>query len=472
MKKLLLMTVTCLFLLTSLASANEWGLRGGIYDIVSDDNRYDGYTSIADDGNDMLEDGFHVNHAILQNRYHALLIAASREGKVWQADQVNHTAVYQPGDKRGESPNNPELEHIAGGFKLSYGDKEVYTFLHTESGYVLADVRYKADEYYTDCFVREEGGLGFWQSNPGEAFLPVGDALWPAEITLDEFNIAQMPRSLSEVRQLNMVSNALVDAPPLEVTGTWPGSKGAGKLAVYSAPDAASFRSAEGKASVSLGGEVSIYGTMEGWTLIGYEVSPRTSRIGYVQKELGEEPLAFANVALTAAADTFLTDDPFVSQFAQVDIPAGTELTGLSYLGEFYAYVEYKADKLYRGFVPLKDLITTYDRALTTDNTLPTADVRWDVMDGLCGKWFLSGDRYQDKLILFSNGSFRQRVDGKYRDEGNYRVYDREDGAYTLYFVTEDNMQAEFILTLNSDGTITLDEQVLHREEYSTYGNG
>ena len=47
-----------------------------------------------------------------------------------------------------------------------------------------------------------------------------------------------------------------------------------------------------------------------------------------------------------------------------------------------------------------------------------------------------------------------------------------EDGAYTLYFVTEDNIQAEFILTLNSDGTITLDEQVLHREEYSTYGNG
>lgn len=477
MKKILLMAMTCLFLFTLTASANEWGLSGGAYDIVSEDKRYEGYTAIADNGNEILTDAGHVNQVIMKNRYDAFLMSVSRVGKVWELDTVNHAAVYQPGDKRGEYPDAPELEHVDNGFRLSYGEKETYLFLWNGEEYTLADVRYKADERYTNCFVREETGLQFWQSNPSEGFLPIGDGMWETVITLDEFNIAQMPRSLAEMRQLNMVSNALMDAPALEVTGTWPGSKDAGKLAVYSAPDAASYRSAEGKASVSLGGEIQIYGAQDGWTLIGYEVSPRTSRIGYVQKELGEEPLAFVNIALTAAADTFLTDDPFVSQYSQVDIPKGAALTGLSQCGEYYAYVEYRTDKLYRGFVPLKDLITTYDRALTTGSDLLTADVRWDVMDGLCGKWFTENwasktISERPELILFSNGSFRVRKNGQFTDEGNYRVYNGEDGAYRLYFVTEGNQEATRALTLNEDGTINLDEQVLHREEYSTYGNG
>lgn len=485
MKKLLTLALGCLLLcaLTTSALANEWGLLGGIYDIVSDDDRYEGYSAIADDGNTALSDGLHVNHAILENRYHAVLIAASRDGKVWTADHVNHTAAYQPGDKRGEYPNVPVLEHIGDGIKLSYGDGESYTFLYEEGQFVLADVRYHQDMRYTDCFVREKEGLLFWQSNPGGAFLPVGDGLWPTEITLDEFNIAQMPRSLSEVRQLTMVANALMDAPMLEITDTWQGVKDSSKLAVYSAPDASSYRSAEGKASVSLGGEIRIYGTAEGWTLIGYEVSPRTSRIGYVQKELGEEPLAFVSVPLTAAADTFLTDDPFVSQYAQTDIPKGAALTGLAQCGEYYAYVEYQADEtLYRGFVPMKDLITTYDRAMTTGNDLLTSAVRWDVMDALCGKWENSDDEGDGRLILFSNGAYRNHMPGDgtlYREEGNYRVYDVENGdgsTYALYIRTEDNQETTFTMRLNEDGTIILKtdmtETMYRRDEYSTYGNG
>ena len=484
MKKLLTLTLGCLLFctLTTSALANGWGLRGGVYDIVSDDDRYESYTAIADNGNDVLAGGFHANQAILQNRYDALLISASRDGKVWTADHVNHTAVYQPGDKRGEYPNTPVLEHIGYGFKLSYGENESYIFACEDGQYILHDVRYRQNEMYTDCFVRQDGWLEFWESNPGGAFLPVGDARWEATITLDEFNIAQMPRSMAEVRQLSMVSNALMDAPPLEIADTWSGAKDSAKLAVYSAPDAASYRSAEGKASVSLGGEIRIYGTQDGWTLIGYEVSPRTSRIGYVQQELGEEPLAFANVPLTAAADTFLTDDPFVSQFAQADIPKGAALTGLAKCGEYYAYVEYQADKLYRGFVPLKDLITTYDRALSTGTDLPTAAVRWDVMDALCGKWEHSDDEGDGRMILFSDGTYRNHMPGdgaRYREEGNYRVYDVAEGdgaTYQLYIRTEDNQETTYTMRLNEDGTITLKtdwtETVCHRDEYSTYGNG
>ena len=152
-------------------------------------------------------------------------------------------------------------------------------------------------------------------------------------------------------------------------------------------------------------------------------------------------------------------------------------MTGLSQCGEYYAYVEYQADKLYRGFVPMKDLIPVYDRALTVGDDLLTADVRWDVMDALCGKWYAenwadTGVSERPALILFSNGSYRQRDGFDVLDEGNYRVYAAEDGAYRLYLITEDNREFSFPFTLNEDGTITLDGVIHHREEYSTYGNG
>lgn len=481
MKKFLTLALGCLLLctLTTSALANGWGLLGGIYDIVSDDDRYDSYTAIADDGNQQV-DGRHVNHAILKSRYHNVLISAYRDGKVWTADSVSTTAVYQPGDARDESANAPVLEHIDGGFKLSYGDKENYTFRYENGQYILADVRYEQDEPHPDCFVRDAGGLLFWQSHPGVTFPPVGDAHWPTEITLDEFNIEQMPRSLAEVRQLTMVSNALADAPLLEIADTWQGTKNGRKLPVYSAPDAASYRSAEGKASVSMGGEVRIYGTAEGWTLIQYEVSQRTSRIGWIEGKFAQDaPLAFGSVPLTAAADTFLTDDPFVSQYAQAYIPKGAALTGLAQCGEYYAYVEYKAGAtLYRGFVPMKDLITVYDRALTTGTDLPTSAVRWDVMDTLSGKWKSSDDEGNGRLILFTNGVYRNHMPGdgaRYREEGNYRIYDGENGL-ELYIRTEDNQESRYALTLNENGTITLKtndaETVYRRDEYSTYGNG
>ena len=59
MKKYLLMTVSCLlaFCLCTTALANSWGLRGGIYDIVSDDKRYEDYSAAADDGNKRQDGG-------------------------------------------------------------------------------------------------------------------------------------------------------------------------------------------------------------------------------------------------------------------------------------------------------------------------------------------------------------------------------------------------------------------------------
>lgn len=487
MKKFLTLAL-CAALLCSCvlpASANEWGLIGGIYDIVSDDNRYDGYTAIADDGNE--RDGErHFNHAVMSSRYHNVLIAAQRKDKVWAPEVVSTTAVYQPGDERA---NQVVLTHDGSGFYLIYLNPETdeaderYFFLNMEGEYQLRSVRYRVDEEYSDSFMTDKSGLLFFQSGPENARQPIGDAMWFTDgVTLEEFNIEQMPRSMMEVRRVNMVSDALTtDAPLLAVADVWEGVKNGRKLPVYSAPDKASFRSAEGKASVSMGGEVEILGTAEGWTMIQYAVSQRTSRIGWIEGEFAQDAaLTFAGVPLVAAVDTFLTDDPFVSQYAQTYIPAGAALTGLARCGEYYAYVEYtQGSTLYRGFVPMKDLMTKFDRAIAAD--APAEDVRWDVMDLMVGKWYIDagGSLMGDKCIFFADGSWSNHLpsfDSPDKVEGNYRIHDAEDGAYTLVMRTEDNGEARFTLTLLENGAITLTnedgEGSYIRNEYSTYGNG
>lgn len=491
MKKMLTLMLIAALLCSCVlpASANGWGLIGGIYDIVSDDDRYEDYTAIADDGNERYgssEYNRHFNHAVMSSRYHNVLIAAQREDKVWEAEVVSTTAVYQPGDERA---NQVVLTHEGGGFYLVYLNPESgepaekYYFQHVEGEYQLQGVRYHMDEEYSDSYIVQDGGLLFFQSGPENAPQPIGDALWYTDgITLEEFNIEQTPRSIPEVRRINMVSEALTtDAEPLSVASVWEGVKEGRKLPVYSAPDKASFRSAEGKASVSMGGEVEILGTAEGWTLIRYAVSQRTSRIGWIEGEFAQDAaLTFASVPLVAAVDTFLTDDPFVSQFAQTYIPAGAVLTGLAQCGEYYAYVEFtQGSTLYRGFVPMKDLMTKFDRAIAPD--APADDVRWEVMDLMVGKWYIDagGSLMGDKCIFFADGSWSNHLpsfDSPDKVEGNYRIHDAEDGAYTLVMRTEDNGEARFTLTLLENGAITLTnedgEGSYIRNEYSTYGNG
>lgn len=493
MKKFLLIAMSCLLVLSLSAGAlaNEWGLRGGIYDIVSDDERYEGYSAVADDGN-KRQAGSHVNHAVMQNRYHAVLIAACREDGRWVAENISTTAVFQPGSVPEGFPNAPTLEHRDSGFVLSYGDAEVYTFLRDEDArYTLHRAEFGQNQWYANALMEQPEGMLFWQSGPGEIFVPVGDALWDtASITLEEFNIAQTPRSLAEVRNMNHVSAVLAPMREhmLTAVSTLKGTSKGRMLPVYSAPDAASFRAGSGKASVSLKADVQVYGVEDGWTLISYEVSPRTSRFGYIEGDYaGGQALAWNREALIAAADTFLTDDPFVSQYAQVHIGKGMELTGLSKCGEYYAYCEFVlADRVYRGFVPLKDLTTRYDHGMSSwteieDGTAPLmADVRWDVMDALVGKWEPSDDRDSGRLILFTGGNYRNHIPGdgaRFREEGSFRVYDGENNAYELLISLEGTPagakpERRYLLVLNEDGTITLDGAVYHRDEYSTFGNG
>ncbi len=481
MKKILCAALAGMLLLSG-ALANEWGLSGGIYDIVSDDGRYGDYLAIADDGNHQWEGG-PVNHAVMQSRYHAVLIAARRINKVWQADAVATAAVYQPGSEGAKTCGAPSLDFNDNGeLVLRYGSGEIYAFSydpHTGQ-YRLAEIRYNPDQPYAGrSYFAVRDGLEFWQSGPGDAFLPVGDALLLTDgITLEEFNIEQMPRSLAEVRAFNQVHDCLADVPNLmDTPRVLREGNGSLRLPVYSAPDEKSYRSAEGKASVSLGGDIEVIGSQDGWSLIRYEVSFRTSRFGYVNRDLGGAPLELGEFSLVTVQDTFLTDDPFVSQYPQMKLPAGTFLTGLAACGEFYAYAETANGD--RGFVPVKALNPVYDSFLSPDGSSLNAAVRWDVMDALIGKW--EGMPDGTRLILCADGSWRSvtqgaGVAGNSLNQGWYRVYDPDDGSFTLVLRDRQDTQRVLNMLLNPDGTLTLtegeDSFELYRAESSTFGNG
>lgn len=492
MKKLLLTSVLCLLLctMTTMALANQWGLTGGIYDIVSEDDAYDAYTAAADDGNDRLGD-LHVNHAVLRSRYHSQLIAAHREGKVWTQVAASSTAVYQPGDDRGQQVH---IAHTEDGFVLIFDERERYTFAWKDGAYVLTVARFNAPSDYGSALFLVEEGYTLWDGEPSDASSATGEAMWRvAPITLERFNVTQLPRTMADVRRMNSVgeyisvNGGVLPAAP-EVSS--PQRKGV-KLPVYTAPSEDSYRASSGKAAVSTADSMKLLGEYNGWTMVEYEVSLRTSRIGFIHADGLMEtpvPLSLFSAPLTAARDTFLTDDPHVSQFQQVLIPAGASLTGLAIeggtneglvSGSVYAYVAYEhAGTQIWGYVPLRDL------------QLPADNTRWDVMESLTGKWQCAGggSLTDDRMILGSEGDYRfYSYFDDWRmtltDGGTWRITDCPADAgyqgqplYEITFVNEANEELRFGLIINSNDVITLCteewEGSYERYEYSTYSNG
>lgn len=504
MKRLLSLAAACLLLCTLAlpALANDKGMIGGLYDIVSDDNAYDGYTSAADSGNERVGDR-HVNQAILTSRYHNQLLCGWRNGKVWELEAASTTAVYQPGDELGEYPDNPRLTHTDDGFCLRYGDKEEFVFVWEDGEYVLERARFCIDKEplshslqrtFDDAY--GEGYL-FWQSGEDGSFTPIGDDLWRVgRITLKDFNISQLPRSLAEVRRSYRTLEALEHhgSEPLTVALHWQGTSGRNdKLPVYSAPDEDSYRAANGKASVSIGGAIDVYGQVGDWTLISYQVSGRTSRFGFFEGSfLSDVPqLVQRPVSLVAACDTFLTDDPLVSQYAQAYVPAGTVLQGYASLNAFYAWVSFEQEgEQIRGFVPAKDVYPEYDYVMSTGNDVRTDACDWDAVTMLVGKWDREegSDAFPERLVIENSGGYAiyARENGlmTWQDSGNVRITPWTGDTlyngmaeYELSIIAEDNSVTRYGVTIDRrDGTITLhtenESMLFRRHEYSTFGNG
>ena len=390
MKKLRILLILCLTLAVTLpaASANSWNLSGQLLAMVEQTNDYDDYYAMVSDYKSKAA----TTHTILTSRYHNQLVAVDEVKDGWKDAIFSTTAVYQPSEQ--STSGKPKLTRIKNGFELAYPKvKELYRFEYISNDW--------GEMAYTLMYAKM-GSVEIERKESYRYLVTQGtdSAMWSVEVTLENFNIHNMPkRGPDDVRRINEANEGLQYLAylyPQVVSGQTSGKK---SYAVYSAPDTSSYRAAKGKASVSTGDDYKLYLTVGDWSLIEYRVSLRTSRFGWAQLgNHGDETTEdLVHVPMLTAFDTYLTDDPNVSEYHQAELPAGTKLTALSHPdGWAYIYVEATVDgKITRGFVPQRDVV--FD-----DVELPDEEAK------LVGSWQMEagGEFWDTYLRLDADGKF------------------------------------------------------------------
>ena len=407
------MMILVSLLLCSTASANSWGLTGKLYRAVERSKAWENYSTLSN------QDG---SFAVMQARYHNALFFADDQDQL----HVYTAAVYQPEDKR----KAPSLKVTDQELQMSYGNDETYVFrLRTEDGEYLLYSAIIGGLRLTANWDNEEDGMYACRANEADSTV-----LWWGRIRLSDFNIRLLPHSAEEVRNMNLMQaqfqSSLQCLGCADYTGAYYSPDQPGKLLqagkkgtvpVYSAPYGKSaWRAGKGKAAAGLNGQIwQLSGFLnedgQSYACIRYNVSERTQRIGYTLcSDLGlpeitewhpEEPLeGFAHVDVEATAETWLTDDPDLSQYQQFRVPKGTQFTCMGLYNRFYAYVgaEVKNDRftdggaIVWGFVPIRDLKPMEQ------------EKQPEAMSRLTGSWkiYAGGSMADDYLVFNSDGTF------------------------------------------------------------------
>ncbi len=422
----------CLCLFCPSALANGWGLRGELLGAVSSDGRWKNYYNISDQAGEA---------AVMHSRYHnALMVMENGELKVYTK------AVYQPEDEQ----EKPVLKLQNGELLLAYGVEHYY--------FTQVDGRWKLASSWG-------GEIGLRQNENGYGYIAYNDAesvRFAQQIWLEDFNIRLHPRTLGEVRQINQNLAALDSGRDVLSREPMLMEKGKGTVPVYSAPygDSA-WRAAKGKAAVGLKGDVWFMGSYvnaggERYDCVRYDVSERTQRVGYIATEQSGMPNAsWINVPVFALQDTYLTDDPEVSQFQQFQVPKGTWFTCMGAYGNDYAYVgaEVKdgrfvdGGQIVWGFVPLKHL--------GLDDGTPDDKVA----AALVGNWVYAagGSMGPEYLALQDNGRFESEL-----GSGTWHVRHYHSG-WNLYWA---DVPYEMVL-LYDDGRMNIKGLMLTDDGFS-----
>jgi len=123
----------------------------------------------------------------------------------------------------------------------------------------------------------------------------------------------------------------------------------------YQAPDA-----------LLTGGDCRLYGSENGWLLIGYGTPQGGYRIGYITQEalpegITAQPLSLGSQAWTLPGPASLRDDPVMDGPPLLNLPEGTPLTLLAAIPDDprYLYVEVanaQGNQPARGFILRSEL--------------------------------------------------------------------------------------------------------------------
>jgi len=167
------------------------------------------------------------------------------------------------------------------------------------------------------------------------------------------------------------------------IKGKFPTNK---RYNVYQGPGVEYGRSGGGKGVVSTNGPIYCYGTRNGYLLIEYEISKNKHRFGWVKltdlsgSQLGDAfKLDFSRDGLgytcgVLTQDAMLTDDPFYSQNAIADFPAGTSVFVLMREKDYLLVEGFVGKQMHMGFVPADIVEMKYGYAENVRHTIDKAE--------------------------------------------------------------------------------------------------
>ena len=174
--------------------------------------------------------------------------------------------------------------------------------------------------------------------------------------------------------------------------------------AFYTGPGSDYYRANNGKAQYGGGGVARVYGTENGWLLLGYETAKGNYRIGYFQdKYLSNmtvvsgsgtpRKLNFEYRSASITSTCQITDDPVIKNEPFATLQRGQNCTYLASMGGSWAYIELSLTsekKKARGFVPMNAISFSYGSGGTnptviTNPTTFTNDYTTGVYAG--GTW-------------------------------------------------------------------------------------
>ncbi len=377
MRKILIALAALLLLLPSAALGNSWGLPGALFPLFHNVAAYADYYMAESDAQTAKGRPGEVAAFVMESRYHRELFVVRRQTDGQYAIEARSTLAVSQKDS---GDFFIALEDDA---RLTFGERGLcsYTFEYIPftgaqggrwvliGAMMTSAVPGSAHEFVSSALTVTRGediwDASYTIATPGQVdarWMTDTIVLWDAPERegpgMNVFNAALFPQTADEVRALNRIGSMQTqpDMRPSMIAGT----KNGGRYAVYTAPDEHSCRMAKGKAEVSLGGDVLLFGAQGEWAMIAYQVSPRTARIGYIHApELARRAhgLFFTCAQAMVTQETFLTDDPLLSLYPQMTLRQGTRVTFLCQWDAYTACVQTSRDgQTIRGFVPLRAL--------------------------------------------------------------------------------------------------------------------
>ncbi|MBQ8619289.1 MAG: hypothetical protein IJ418_17545 [Clostridia bacterium] len=271
------------------------------------------------------------------------------EEEAWFDSRAKGTTVY------GE---NHEIQQADGlSFSITQLDSAGETYnkyiaYHWENGGFKLTGYKDWDGFYGEVAV-DDGELHFKNWLEGWDF---GKVYGTVQRDLRYVSFTNLPKSIEEARE------SVTKAPDIPQGGLLQPAKvkftGGQKYPVYTGPGEQYERSGNGKGSVSTNDWIQVFGRVDDYIMIQYDISAERYRIGWIDaaalpKDAKVPWISFGGGEQMLQRDCTLTDDPLNSGTALYHLSAGTQVINLCNLGYDWVYIQVNENgKPCCGFVP------------------------------------------------------------------------------------------------------------------------